>query len=155
VITGFLHVGLSTQDAQRSLAFYRDVFGMQLVSDREVPKGGYVEKVTGVAGACIRIVHLQGHGFNLELLEYVEPGGESRSRRPNDTGSAHLCFVADDLAAECARLRSLGVRILSEGGRAIGVTGGPNDGGKCVYAEDPDGNAVEIVELVRPWPSAP
>jgi catechol-2,3-dioxygenase len=32
------------------------------------------------------------------------------------------------------------------------VVGGPNDGGKGLYIEDPDGNAVEIIQLARPWP---
>ena len=127
---------------------------MQVVADREVEPGGYVEHVTGVAGARVRIVHLQGYGFNFELLHYKEPGGDVRAREPNHTGSAHLCFVTDDVEAETQRLRALGAKVRSAGGRPITVTGGPNDGGKCVYLEDPDGNPVELVQLVRPWPGA-
>ena len=33
------------------------------------------------------------------------------------------------------------------------VVGGPNDGGKGLYVDDPDGNGVEIIQLARPWPS--
>jgi len=152
VITGFHHFELSTQDAERAIAFYRDAFGMQVVADREVEPGGFVEHVTGVRGARVRIVHMQGYGFNFELLQYREPGGEGRAREPNHAGSAHLCFISDDLDAECERLRALGVKVRSTGERPIAVVGGPNDGGKAVYLEDPDGNAVEIVQLARPWP---
>lgn len=152
MITGFHHFEISTQNMDRAVAFYRDVFGMRVVADREVEPGGFVEQVTGVPGARVRIVHLQGYGFNFELLHYLEPGGDTRAREPNHTGSAHLCFLADDLDAECERLRSLGVKIRSKDGRPVTVTGGPNDGGKAIYLEDPDGNAVEIVQLARPWP---
>lgn len=154
MITGFHHFEISTQDMERAIAFYRDAFGMRLVADREVEPGGFVEQVTGVEGARVRIVHLQGYGFNFELLHYREPGGEARAREPNHTGSAHLCFVTDDIDADCERLRGVGVKIRSRDGRPITVVGGPNDGGKALYVEDPDGNAVELVQLVRPWPGA-
>ena len=80
MITGFLHFEITTQDADRALAFYRDHFGMRLLSDRVVEPGGYVEKVVGIPGARVRIVHLQGYGFNFEILQYLEPGGEARAR---------------------------------------------------------------------------
>ena len=155
MITGFLHFAISCADADRSIAFYRDNLGMELVADRVVPGGGYVEAVTGVAGARVRIVHLQGHGFNLELLEYEEPRGETRAREPNHAGSAHMAFVVDDCDAVCAELAAKGVPVRSAEGRPQTVTGGPNDGGKCVYLEDPDGNPVELVQLARPWPGTP
>jgi catechol 2,3-dioxygenase-like lactoylglutathione lyase family enzyme len=152
MITGLHHFAISCSDADRSIAFYRDNFGLELVADRVVEAGGYVEAVTGVAGARVRIVHLRGYGFNLELLEYTEPRGDTRSREPNHAGSAHICFVVDDVDATCDALRAKGIKVRSRDGRPQVVTGGPNDGGKCVYLEDPDGNPVELVQLVRPWP---
>lgn len=154
MITGFHHFSIACADADRSIAFYRDNFGMEVVSDRTVEPGGFVERVTGVAGSRVRIVHLRGHGFNFELLEYREPRGEQRAREPNHVGAAHLCFVVDDADAMCADLAAKGVRVRSRDGRPQAVEGGPNDGGKCVYLEDPDGNPVELVQLVRPWPGA-
>jgi catechol 2,3-dioxygenase-like lactoylglutathione lyase family enzyme len=152
MITGLHHVSIACADADRSLAFYRDHFGMRLVSDREVERGGFVERVTGVRGARVRIVHLQGHGLNFELLEYDEPRGDLRARGFNHAGSAHLCFTTDDIEATCAHLAERGVTILSRGGAPVTVVGGPNDGGKGLYVEDPDGNGVEIFQLARPWP---
>jgi lactoylglutathione lyase len=154
VISGIHHFSIACSDAERSVAFYRELFGMQLVADREVEPGGFVEQVTGVEGARVRIVHLHGHGLNFELLEYVEPRGDRRAREPNHTGAAHLCFVTDDIEADLARLAATGVRVRSRNGSPVGVVGGPNDGGKCAYLEDPDGNCVELVQLVRPWPTA-
>lgn len=150
MISGFHHFSIACSDADRSAAFYRDVFGMEPISDRDVPSGGFVERVTGVPGAHVRIVHLRGHGFNFELLEYREPRGDERAREPNHAGSAHLCFTTEDLDAEYQRLAGLGLRFRSPG--PVTVVGGPNDGGKALYLEDPDGNPVEVVELAHAWP---
>ncbi len=154
MITGVHHFSIACSDADRSLAFYCDHFGLELVSDREVEPGGFVERVTGVAGARVRIVHLSGHGVNFELLEYREPRGDVHAREPNHTGSAHLCFFTDDIEADTERLRAAGVPVRSRDGLPQRVVGGPNDGGACVYLEDPDGNPVELVQLARPWPGS-
>jgi lactoylglutathione lyase len=153
MITAFHHFSIACSDADRSVAFYRDHFGMDVVAERLVEPGGFVEHVTGVRGARVRIVHLSGYGFNFELLEYQEPRGEQQAREPNNVGAAHLCFVVDDVEAETERLAAAGVKVRSTGGRPQRVVGGPNDGGACVYLEDPDGNPVELVQLARPWPS--
>jgi catechol 2,3-dioxygenase-like lactoylglutathione lyase family enzyme len=153
MITGIHHFSIACSDAERSAAFYRDLFGLELVSDREIAPGGFVEKVTGVPGANVRIVHLSGYGANFELLEYKAPRGDTRARAPNHAGSAHLCFVVDDIDAAFASLRKRGVGSHSAEG-PVTLVGGPNEGGKAVYLEDPDGNQIELVQLVRPWPTA-
>jgi catechol 2,3-dioxygenase-like lactoylglutathione lyase family enzyme len=152
MITGFHHFSIACSDANRSIAFYRDLFGMRVVADRDVEGDGFVQDVTGLRDANVRIVHLQGHGFNFELLQYREPSGATRARGLNDAGTAHLCFTTDDLDATCADLAGRGVTIRSRAGAPVAVVGGPNDGGKVLYVEDPDGNAVELMQLARPWP---
>ena len=149
VINGVHHFALTVADIDRSIAFYRG-FGFELVSDREV-EGGYVEEITGVPGAHLRITHLNGFGHNLELLEYRRPRGAERARGLQDVGSAHICLLTDDLDAECERLHAANVPFRSPG--PLTTTSGPNKGGRGVYVEDPDGNAVEIVQLARPWGS--
>jgi len=153
VISGLHHFGITCANADRSIAFYCDLFGMTLIAEREVPRGGFVQDVTGVQGARVRLVHLQGYGVNVELLEYIEPLGDTRAREFNHAGSAHLCFIADDLDATCTALAAKGVTIRSRNGAPVNVVGGPNDGGKGLYVEDPDGNGVEIIQLARPWPT--
>ena len=143
MIIGVHHFALTVSDMERSLAFYRDRFGLEVVSDREVD-GDYVEVITGVAGAHIRIVHLRGYGVQVELLQYLRPAGAPRARPLPDAGSAHLCFVSDDLDADAASLREAGVSFRSP---IVTTTSGPNRGGRGIYLEDPDGNVVEVVQL--------
>ena len=66
-IRGVLHVGLTVADADRSIAFYCDNFGFELLTER-VAERGWVEQGTGVENLRLRIVHLHGHGYNIELL---------------------------------------------------------------------------------------
>ena len=54
MISGFHHFGISCTDADRSIAFYRDLFGMTVIADREVPRAGFVQDITGVQGARVR-----------------------------------------------------------------------------------------------------
>ena len=147
MINGIHHFALTVADIDRAVAFYSG-FGFELVADREVA-GDYVEEITGVPGAHVRITHLSAFGHNLELLQYKAPQGARRARGLPDVGSAHVCFLTDDLDAECERLRAQGVPFRSPG--PVTTTSGPNKGGKGIYVEDPDGNAVEIVQLARPW----
>jgi catechol 2,3-dioxygenase-like lactoylglutathione lyase family enzyme len=147
VITGVHHFALTVSDAERSLRFYRDL-GFEVVSDREVD-GDYVQEITGVPGAHIRLLHLTGYGHNLELLEWRRPRGARRARGFQDAGSAHLCLLSDDLMTDVSELRSRGLEFRSDG--PVTTTSGPNKGGSGVYAQDPDGNALEIIQLVRPW----
>lgn len=152
MITGFHHFSIACSDCDRSIAFYRDLLGFEPVSDRTIEPGGFVEHVTGVPSAHVRIVHLQRDGFNFELLEYKSPRGAQRAVAPNNVGAAHVCLITDDIEGDCDRFHAAGLTVRSTGGRPAVVRGGPNDGGKCLYAEDPDGNCVELVQLVRPWP---
>lgn len=148
-IRGVLHVGLTVADADRSIAFYRDNFGFEVLTER-IAERGWVEQVTGVENLRLRIVHLRRDDLNLELLEYEHPRGAARARRFNDAGSAHLCFVTDDIDAEVERLVANGAERINP---AQTVVGGPNEGGRVVYLKDPDGNAVELHQLARPWPA--
>jgi catechol 2,3-dioxygenase-like lactoylglutathione lyase family enzyme len=142
VITGIHHCALTVSNMERALGFYRDLFGLEVASDRE--DADYVERITGVPGAHLRLVHLTGYGYRIELLEYLAPRGEPRARALPDAGSAHVCFLTDDLDAEVTRLQAAGVTFRS---LPVTTTSGPNKGGRGIYVEDPEGNAVEVIEL--------
>jgi catechol 2,3-dioxygenase-like lactoylglutathione lyase family enzyme len=73
VITGTHHFSLSVADMDHSLAFYGE-FSLELVADRGV-EGDYVQMMTGVPDAHVRITHLTGFGHNRELVEYRRPRG--------------------------------------------------------------------------------
>jgi catechol 2,3-dioxygenase-like lactoylglutathione lyase family enzyme len=142
LITGLHHFALTVADMERSKSFYAGL-GLDVVADREV-SGGYVEEITGIKGAEVRVVLLSGFGHALELIEYRRPRGERRARPFQDAGSAHVCVLTENLDVAVEQLHERGVQFRSS--EPVSVASGPNRGRRAIYAEDPDGNAVELVE---------
>ena len=119
-------------------------FAFELVSDREV-EGGYVEEITGIEGAHVRLAHLSGYGHNLELLEYRSPPSGTDGPLPsNDLGASHVAFAVDDIEATKAELEAKGIEFY---GRVNTVDDGVLAGWRWVYFEDPDGYPLELVEV--------
>tara|TARA_B100001750_G_scaffold76973_1_gene61081 strand:+ start:955 stop:1398 length:444 start_codon:yes stop_codon:yes gene_type:complete len=142
MITAVHHVSFTVSDMEQSLDFYRGALGFEVLNDRTV-EGSFAETVTTLEGVRMRIVHLSGYGQGLELIQYLAAAGQSEAPRTCDTGSAHLCYVVDDIEAEIARLSALGVRFLS---KVMMVEGGPNAGNQMVYFLDPDGIPMEFTQ---------
>ena len=142
MITAVHHVSFTVSDMEQSLDFYRGALGFEVLNDRTV-EGSFAETVTTLEGVRMRIVHLSGYGQGLELIQYLAAAGQSAAPRTCDTGSAHLCYVVDDIEAEIARLSALGVRFLS---KVMMVEGGPNAGNQMVYFLDPDGIPMEFTQ---------
>ena len=95
-MTEFGHFGVTVENLDRSIAFYRDVFGFGAGPVVERP-GEYAERLTGVPGARLAIVSLRSPGATvlLELVEYRGGKGERLETRPCDAGTAHLCLMTD------------------------------------------------------------
>ena len=142
MITAVHHVSFTVSDMEQSLDFYRGALGFEVLNDRTV-EGSFAETVTTLKGVRMRIIHLSGYGQGLELIQYLVAAGQPEAPRTCDTGSAHLCYVVDDIEAEIARLSELGVRFLSE---VMTVEGGPNAGNRMVYFLDPDGIPMEFTQ---------
>ncbi len=119
------HTGYTVSDLDRSVAFYRDLMGLEVIAQQE-KEGGYLAAIVGYPDAHVKMAHLRApaSGHVLELFEYVAPEGSAPDRiEPKDVGSAHLCFLVDVL-----------------------VDTGINTGGYGVYLRDPDGILLEIFQ---------
>ena len=70
----FRHVGLTVSDIDRSLAFWHDALGLELVA-RQSQERGYIEEVTREVDAHVLQAHLRFSGSDcfVELLQYVTP----------------------------------------------------------------------------------
>jgi catechol 2,3-dioxygenase-like lactoylglutathione lyase family enzyme len=114
VIRQLEHAALSVANLDRSLAFYRDILGFQLVRVIEPRDDAALGTVVGLPGARARIAHLVFGGQMLELFEYVEPQGRPATRTQADLGFSHLGFRTDDAQSDYLALRARGVEFLSE-----------------------------------------
>jgi catechol 2,3-dioxygenase-like lactoylglutathione lyase family enzyme len=141
------HVGLVVRDLDQSIHFYHDVLGLPFANE-PTPwfEGPELERGVGVPGARLRQVSLWvGAHSTMELIEYANRPASSTAAVPNNyLGAAHVCFKVDDVRATKADLESKGVRFYSD---VNVVDDGPLAGWRWVYFSDPDGLALELVEI--------
>jgi lactoylglutathione lyase len=141
------HTGLQVRDLERSLAFYRDLLGFELVFQWN-PRAAYIGQLVGYPDVDLHAAVLRPPNSDvfLELLEY-----RNVERTPVDTstanpGTAHTAYFVDDLEALYADLVAAGVKAVSA---PVTPTIGPNKGGRAVYLLDPDGIRVELIQSAR------
>jgi catechol 2,3-dioxygenase-like lactoylglutathione lyase family enzyme len=141
------HVGLVVRDLDRSIYFYHDILGLPFANE-PTPwfDGPALEKGVGVPGAKLRQVSLWvGELSTMELIEYANRPESSTSSVPNNyLGAAHVCFLVDDVFKTKTELEEQGVQFYSD---VNVVDEGPLAGWRWVYFSDPDGLALELVQV--------
>lgn len=149
-LTGLFHTGWTVADLDRSLRFYVDLLGLEVVYSN-TQGHPYIQTLVGVPGALIKyaILRLPGNPSNhlIELLQYLEPPAGKVKSRPCDVGSSHFAFLTDDCQELYERLSAKGVEFANP---PVAIAAGRNKGGFACYARDPDDF---IVEFLQPPPA--
>jgi lactoylglutathione lyase len=139
------HVGLTVRDLDRSLGFYRDLLGLELVA-RGTSSGRAVGEVLGYPGVQLdrAILRLPNTSAYLELLQYHNVGGTPVDPLHGNPGTCHVAFYTDDLTETWDTLKAHGSEL--QGEDITVIEGGVFDGGRVIYCTDPDGIRVEFLE---------
>jgi lactoylglutathione lyase len=118
------HVGLKVSDMDRSLRFYCDGLGLELL--RRSDKG------PGMASAVIRIGAQEMNLFSDPAFGIPQAGG-------NPTGMDHFCFEVDNASVDDL--------VTALGHAGIAVAKGPikRRDGVSLFVSDPDGVRVELI----------
>lgn len=148
VLRDLHHLGLTVADIERSIAFYRDTLGMELVRRRPNVDNDYVGLQTGFPGVVLNVASFRvspGSVQSLEVVQYMNNAGAPTEPATNRAGMSHLCITVSDLRACYEELSAKGVRFKSE---PVTITAGPNTGGLVVYFFDPDGYPLELFQPV-------
>jgi catechol 2,3-dioxygenase-like lactoylglutathione lyase family enzyme len=144
MINGVHHISLATTDLDRLIVFYRDLLGLSQrhISDLWENYEPF-ETVVGMKDARGRAASLRAGNVQLEFFHYTNPVPQPVEVRPAcDGGIRHIAFDVTDIMSEYKRLLASGVEFISE----------PQylKAGVCsVYARDPDGNIVELQEILE------
>jgi len=125
--------------------FYRDAFGLV---DRRPPRNlsGTATRGTGVPDAEIRSVWLYVPDTPrpfLEILGYT-PAQQAEPRPVNAPGWGHIALEVADLRATLDAVLRLGGNLQGE----IITLQGPDHRFEIVYLRDPEGNVIELEQLV-------
>ena len=140
-VTGYWHSGFVVADLDRSVRFYVDGLGLTLIrtfrTDSDTSAQVLAYERVDVKGALLEV----GPGAMLELLEYVEPRTAARQISERHViGSAHLALLVDDVEAALSRL-------VEYGGARRNDPVETEPGKVLTYAQDPDGNWLELAQI--------
>ncbi|NLZ12159.1 MAG: lactoylglutathione lyase [Alcaligenaceae bacterium] len=122
-----LHTMLRVGNLEKSLAFYTDVMGMQLLRKKDYPEGRFTLAFVGYQpedeGAVIELTH------NWDTDHY-ELG----------TGYGHIALEVEDAYATCDAIRARGGNVVREAGPMKHSTT------VIAFVEDPDGYKIELIQ---------
>ena len=122
MIKKYLHTRFRVSDMDKSIYFYQDVLGMEVIEQKTSPRGS-------------KLVFLKFPDMDceLELCSFLDSGSVDV---PEDL--VHLAFEVDDLEVCIEKLNAAGVPI----------TEGPletSNGTKFIFTEDPDKYEIELM----------
>jgi catechol 2,3-dioxygenase-like lactoylglutathione lyase family enzyme len=131
--TGFMHAIHATNNVETTLAFYRDVFGLDGKVAPFANPG--VALLTNSPGVSLRVAMLRipGRGFNFELTEFTNTERHAAQPAITDPGAPMMKFLVKDLDAVVAAARKRGATFITTGGAPVAG---------AVFMRDPDGYIV-------------
>ncbi len=91
-ITNIRHIGIVVSDMERSLHFYRDLLGMEIWADF-CDNSDYVQAVTNVPGANVRMVKLKAEGIHFHAPPTVSPDGGAKVTYCHDSEGVMIELV--------------------------------------------------------------
>jgi catechol 2,3-dioxygenase-like lactoylglutathione lyase family enzyme len=148
-IVGIHHVGVPVRSMERSLAWYKEVFGLEPTAVIE-SEGEDTSRAVQLENARVTAAFLNVGNTVLELLEYRNPIGDDFKvdggfrMRNCDVGCIHIALQVDDIASAHATLVEKGAEFSSPPAE---IPDGELAGIKFAYFRDPDGVQFELFEL--------
>ncbi|QQZ28332.1 lactoylglutathione lyase [Thiothrix subterranea] len=121
-----LHTMLRVGDLDRSIAFYTNVLGMQLLRRKDYPAGEFTLAFIGYGDETENTVLELTYNWGVDTYEL-------------GTAFGHIALEVPDVYAACDKIRVAGGKIIREAG--------PMNAGTTIIAflEDPDGYQIELI----------
>ncbi|OQX13427.1 MAG: lactoylglutathione lyase [Thiothrix lacustris] len=121
-----LHTMLRVGDLERSIAFYTNVLGMQLLRRKDYPAGEFTLAFIGYGDETDQTVLELTYNWGVDQYEL-------------GTAFGHIALEVPDVYAACDKMRAAGGKIIREAG--------PMNAGTTIIAflEDPDGYQIELI----------
>jgi len=147
-VTGTGNFSHIVANLDKSLAFYHEVLGLELVAPaRPFDPNPLIMKLGDTIGAQSRMVQLKvpGSAIGVEIIEYKDIDRKAALPRFQDPGAANLSLRLTDFDAVVARLKKAGAHILTKGGEPVTI-----QGTHSFFVQDPDGFVVELSQSNTP-----
>ncbi|MEA5503897.1 VOC family protein [Halotia wernerae UHCC 0503] len=139
-------IKLTVTNCDRSLHFYKEALGFELIGDITVEGQNYSD-LEGVTGAKIRIVTLQLGDELIELMEYLNIQGKPipSDSQSNDLWFQHLAIVVSDMDRAYTHLRSFPIEPISVALQTIPAGNETSAGVRAFKFKDPDSHDLELI----------
>ncbi|TQV86199.1 hypothetical protein FKG94_01190 [Exilibacterium tricleocarpae] len=144
-VLGINHIGLSVRDLDKTLAFYQQATGFELVKRERISGNRAADKLYGRDNIAYEIAVLKAPNMLLELTAFKHNAGTTLSTMPvQGPGMTHTCFQSPAAESGYEKFVKAGARLLSRGDRPVDIGG---YGVTYAYAYDPEGNMIEVEQL--------
>ncbi|UCV03073.1 lactoylglutathione lyase [Dechloromonas denitrificans] len=122
-----LHTMIRVGDLDRSIAFYTEVLGMQLLRRHDYPEGRFTLAFVGYGPEESEAVLELTHNWDTPAYDL-------------GNGYGHVALAVPDAAAACSE-------IAKRGGKVVRPAGPMKHGSTVIaFVEDPDGYKIELIE---------
>lgn len=138
------HTGVVVNNLEEVLHFYRDLLGLKVVKKMD-ESGGYIDKISGLKNVKVTTVKMAaGDGNLIELLYYhSHPRGVASKKDICEIGISHVAFTVENVDTEYKRLLKAGIQFNSS------PQVSPDGYAKVIFCRDPEGNLIELVEVLK------
>jgi catechol 2,3-dioxygenase-like lactoylglutathione lyase family enzyme len=152
MIKGIFHVSFTVKNLEASVKWYTEVLGLEYFRGQE-QHNEYTGKLVGYPNAHLKVAQLKvpgqpyadGANHHIELVEYINPPNQvGNDLNTYNVANGHWAFVVDDIHAEFARMKTLGVQFKHE--KPVAIEAGVNKGGFAIYLFDLDGITLELLQ---------
>jgi catechol 2,3-dioxygenase-like lactoylglutathione lyase family enzyme len=144
------HAGLTVSNMDRSIRFYRNVFGAELLyvgdSDTQGVPLKMFQNVVGIKGARLKYAFLRIGDTLIELICYISPRGARHRPKHNDVGTPHIAFRVEDVDQAYSALVKKGLKFLSPPVVVRAKRKIWTKGWKFAYLKGPDGEYLELFQ---------
>ncbi len=123
-----LHTMIRVGDLEKSLKFYTEVLGMNLLRRKDYPSGKFTLAFVGYGEECNTAVIELTHNWDQDQYELGD-------------GYGHIALGVENIYETCASIKC--------NGGVVSREPGPMKHGSTVIAfvEDPDGYKIELIEI--------
>src|SRR6266566_4380036 len=146
-VIGLMHAIHSTNDIEKTLAFYQKVFALSGQVQGFDPKGPRILTNSPTATLRVAMMNLTGHAgpsaMNFELTQFGDLERQT-NKQPDiqDSGAPMMKWLVRDLDTVVANAKRVNAPIITRGGTPVTVST-PIGSAKAIVMRDPDGYFVE------------
>lgn len=131
-LKGLAHIGIFTINMENTLAFYKDILGMEVSYEKDLVRPGGTTKLGFVRAGSL-------------VLEFIQPANTEGILDKKGGIVDHIAIEVKDIEGLAGRLRTQGVAFETSDVVEIGEL---FDGVKAIFFSGPSGERLEFFEYI-------